>query len=74
MPKSMSEEQHEHIHQLIFLLGQFAEPKYEKGALEHGTNLWEYSDEELEAFEMEEIIDLVIYRLTRILKKRVSDG
>jgi hypothetical protein len=66
----MKPDQHEHFHQLIFLLQQLAEPKYENGAIEHNSNLWDYTDEQLEAAELEEIIDLVTYRLARILKRR----
>jgi hypothetical protein len=72
--KQMSEEQHQHFHQLIFLLERFAEPKYEQGAIEHGGNIWDLSDEQLEAEELNEMIDLIVYRLTRILKKRMNSG
>lgn len=72
--KQMSNEQHNHFHQLIFLLERFAEPKYEKGAIEHGGNIWDLTDEQLEAAEFEEMIDLMVYRLTRILKRRISKG
>jgi len=72
--KQMSQAQHEHFHQLIFLLERFAEPKYEAGAIEHKGNIWELSDEQLEAEELNEMIDLIVYRLTRILKKRMNSG
>lgn len=68
----MSDDQHEHFHNLMFLLTQLAEPKYSKGAEEHGTNIWDMTDEELELAELEEIIDLAVYRLTRILKRRAE--
>jgi hypothetical protein len=75
MPKRMSSEQHEHVHQLVYLLQTLMEPKYEKGALEHGGNIWDLTDQELEAAELEEMIDLLVYRLTRLLKRRdASDG
>lgn len=66
----MSEDQHQHFHELMFTLLQLAEVKYEKGAIEHNSNLWEYTDEELEAAELEELIDLITYRMARILKRR----
>jgi hypothetical protein len=72
--KQMSEEQHQHFHQLIFLLERFAEPKYEQGAIEHGGNIWDMSDEQLEAEELNEMIDLLVYRLTRIHKRRMNSG
>lgn len=67
----MNDDQHLHFHQLIFLLQQLAEPKYEKGAIEHGGNIWDLSDKALEAAELEEMIDLMVYRLTRILKRQI---
>jgi hypothetical protein len=70
----MDENQHEHFHNLMFLLQQIAEPKYEKGAIEHNSNLWDYTDEQLEAAELEEIIDLLTYRLARLLKRKVDNG
>lgn len=66
----MNEEQHHHFHQLIHLLEQLGEPKYEKGAIEHGGNIWDLTDDQLEQAELEEMIDLMVYRLTRLLKRR----
>ena len=66
----MNEEHHQHFHQLMFALQQLAEVKYEKGQLDHGGNIWDKTDEELEAEELLEMIDLVIYRMTRIMKRK----
>lgn len=69
----MTEEQHNHVHQLVYLLQTLIEPKYEQGAKEHGGNLWDMTDEQLEAEELQEMIDLLTYRLTRVLKKQVEN-
>lgn len=68
----MDEEQHQHVHQLIYLLQTLLEPKYEAGAIEHGGNIWDMTDEQLEAEETNEMIDLLVYRLTRLLKKQME--
>lgn len=68
----ISKEKIDHLHSLIDEFHKVMEPKYIKGAREHGTKLWEYSDEELEQFELEEIVDLAVYRLTRLLKRRLE--
>lgn len=70
----LTEKQLEHLHQLVEGFHQIMEPKYTRGALEHGGNIWDLSDDELEAMELEEIIDLCVYRLTRLLKKRGQRG
>lgn len=66
----MNQEQHELFHKLFFILEQLAEPKYERGALEHGGLITDLTEEQLEAAELEEIIDLVHYRLAKILRRR----
>jgi hypothetical protein len=68
----ISKEKLDHFHALIEEFHKVSEPKYIKGAIEHGTKLWETSDEQLEEFETEEIIDLAIYRMTRLLKRRLN--
>lgn len=69
----MNNEQHEHFHLIFNLLEQkFAEPKYEKGAVEHGGNIWDISDEDLEIAEFAEMIDLLVYRMTKI-KRRLDN-
>lgn len=68
----MNQDQHEIFHQLMFLAEQVMEPKFEQGAIEHGGLITDLSDEELEAAELEEMIDLLVYRLTRILKRRAA--
>lgn len=68
--REMSVAQEAHFELLVLLLKELAKPKYEKGAIEHNSNIWDYTDEELEFAELEEMIDLIVYRLTRILKRR----
>jgi len=63
----------DHLHALIEEFHRKMEPKYLKGQKEHGGNLWELTDEELEFCELEEIVDLAVYRLTRLLKKKGGD-
>lgn len=53
----------------MFIFTQLAEPKFEKGVKEHKTKITDLSDEELEMHELEEIIDLVHYRVARMLKR-----
>lgn len=59
----------DHLHLLVDEFHKLMEPKYIKGVKEHGGGIWDMSDEELELEETMEIIDLAVYRLTRILKK-----
>lgn len=68
----MRKKQHEHVHQLVYLLQTLLEPKYSQGAKEHGGNIWDMTDAQLEEEELNEMIDLITYRLTRILKKRME--
>ena len=63
-------DQHELFHQLMFVLTQLAEPKFMKGAKEHGGYITDLTEEELEQAELEEMIDLLHYRLAKILKKQ----
>ena len=70
----MDEDNHALFHQLIFMFEQLAEPKYEEGAIEHGGVLTDMTEEELDIHELNELIDLVMYRMTRILKKRDQDS
>lgn len=65
----MNEDQHHHFHAIFSLIERLAEPKYSKGAVEHGGNIWELSDEDLEIAELAEMIDFLVYRATRIKKK-----
>lgn len=70
MSRQLSEAQINHLHKLVKEFRAIMEPKYTKGAIEHGGNIWEMSDAELELCETEEIIDLAVYRLTRLLKRQ----
>lgn len=70
----MKPAQHEHFREIMYVLRKMAQSKYEKGAIEHNSNLWEFTDEELFIAETEEMIDLLMYRLTRILKNEASNN
>lgn len=65
----MSPENHELFHQLMFILQQLAEAKFEKGAKEHGGRITDMTLEELEQAELEELIDLLHYRMAKIYKR-----
>jgi len=69
----ISKEKLDHFHSLVEEFHKLGEPKYKKGAEQHGGKLWEHDDEWLFNQETEEILDLVIYRMTRILKRQ-ADG
>lgn len=68
----MTQEQHELFHQLFFVLQQLAETKYAKGAKEHGGLITDMTMDELEAAELDEIIDLCHYRIAKIYKRRLE--
>lgn len=61
---------HEYYHQLLFLFQQLGEPKYMAGAKKYPKKMWEYTQEELEAHELEELLDMVHYRLAKILSRQ----
>lgn len=65
----MNEKQEQHYEALIELMGPLTKAKYTKGALEHGGVLGDLTDEELFEAETEEIIDLLHYRLSRLLRR-----
>lgn len=67
---NITKAQLDHLHQLIEEFHKIMEPKYKAGAIEHKGNIWEKSDEWLEEQETMEIIDLAVYRLTRLLKRK----
>lgn len=60
----MTDQQGEHITSLINQFGDLAFAKYEKGTIEHGTNLWENPSQNILDFAIEEAIDQVVYLLT----------
>ena len=66
----MTPEEHLLWHELFAILRSLAESKFEKGAIEHRGNglITDMSLEELEQAELEEIIDLVHYRLAKLYK------
>jgi len=66
----MTPEQLAHYEALLALMEPLTRAKYTKGALEHGGILGDLSDEELFEAETEEIIDLLHYRLSRLLKRQ----
>lgn len=62
--KGLSDEQEEHIDGLLDEFFDDAKEKYEIGALEHNSNLWENSVTKLVGFSIEEAIDQVVYLYT----------
>lgn len=67
----MSEDQEKHFQALMALVEPLARPKYTSGAVEHRGVLGDLTDEELFMAETEEIIDLLHYRLSRLLKRAI---
>lgn len=60
----MTAEQQLHAEYLADQFKQLMVEKYEKGANEHGGNIWEISNEDLLENALEEAIDQVVYLLT----------
>lgn len=60
----MNQEQDLHRQQIAKEFTDMIMAKYEKGAIEHQSLLWEHSTEELLDFLIEEIVDLATYALT----------
>lgn len=65
----MSEEQLKLWQDLIKIFEQLAVVKFKKGTVEHSGFITDLTLDELEQAETEEIIDLVHYRMAKILKK-----
>jgi len=66
----MSEEQQQHLQGLLYEFGKLASNKYTQGALEHGGNLWDMSNDDLLNNAIDEAIDQVVYLLT--LKQQLA--
>lgn len=66
----MNDEQLRLWNRLMEIFEELAQLKFEKGTIEHSGLITDLSLEELELAETEEIIDLVHYRITKILKMR----
>lgn len=64
----MNEKQHELFHQLMFIFQQLAEVKFEKGTKDNKGYITDLTFEQLEQAELEEMIDLVHYRVAKLLK------
>jgi hypothetical protein len=65
----MNQKQEEHFEALMALVEPLARAKYTSGAIEHTGVLGDLTDEQLFEAETEEIIDLLHYRLSRLLKR-----
>lgn len=68
--RKISLKQEDHMNSIVDDFIELMEPKYIKGALEHGGNLWEVPTEQLLDFAIEEAIDQVVYLLT--LKQQIN--
>lgn len=60
----MNEKQREHINLIIQDFKEKAYPKYEKGVMEHGGNIWDMNLMELVDCALEEAIDSYVYLTT----------
>jgi hypothetical protein len=60
----MSEEQRLHSELIVKQLSEMLLAKYEKGAIEHKTKLWEHSADNLIDNAIEEVLDLAVFLLT----------
>lgn len=60
----MTPKQEDHLDSIINDFVDRVSPKYEKGAIEHGGNLWQLSKSELLDCAIDEAIDQVVYLLT----------
>jgi len=49
---------------------EMIDAKYKSGQLKHGDNLWE---RDIEKDEEDEIIDLMVYRATKLINKQLND-
>lgn len=67
---NFSTEQEQHAGELIFYFAQQAQHKYKLGAIEHDSNLWEFTDDQLIEMALEEVIDLMHYLTTLLTNRR----
>ena len=65
----LSDEQLSDIIGTLKFFCQRAFEKYAKGAIEHGGNIWDLSQDELDEEVMNEATDQVIYQSTKLRKK-----
>lgn len=68
----MTKHQEEVYMQMIYLLAQLSRAKYEPGAKKYKTKMLDWTYEELEQHELEEMLDLIHYRLAKMLKRRLE--
>ena len=60
----MTKEQEEHLIYIKHKFHSLVDPKYRKGAEEHGGNIWDLTPTQLIDNSIEEAIDQVVYLLT----------
>lgn len=70
----MNERQTAHYEALMVLLEALNREKYTRGAIEHSGVLGDLTDEQLFEAETEEILDLVNYRLSRLLRRSIIES
>jgi len=66
----MNLEQYEHAKEIAETFSRMLLEKYERGAKEHGTLLWQHTDDELLDYAIEEAVDQAVYLLTIKLNKQ----
>jgi hypothetical protein len=62
--KGLSPKQEAHLEFLKRRFADIVDPKYRKGAKEHGGNLWQMGNEKLLDCAIDEAIDQLVYLLT----------
>ena len=60
----MTEEQAQHVQAIAKDFTKRIIPKYEAGAIEHGTNVWDHPPEALIEHATEEVLDQFVYLYT----------
>lgn len=66
----MHDDQEQHIGQITLFMAQRTGEKYRAGAIEHGGNLWDLTDDELLENALEEVIDLQNYLVTLLMNRK----
>ena len=65
----MTEEQKLHVTKITDIISDLTYKKYAAGAKEHNGNVWDMSEKDLDWEELMEVLDLAVYKLTRMIKK-----
>ncbi len=66
----MTPAQSKHVEELGYEFCLRMAGKYQRGAAEHGNNIWDMSEDDLLENALDEAIDQVVYLLTLIQKRK----